>query len=232
MLASVQEFLDDRLVVRPSMKSMVELKGKRIGISRFGAASHMRVLNVLPNFGLAERDVTFLQIGDTPARVVALLGGSIDATSLSPPDHLPALQAGMRVLLNMREMNIAYQGTGLVTTQSFIAKSRDVARRMVKAFVEAVRVARTNPEMSKKAFAKYRKTRDERQLEDAYQTLREIIKQKPYASAEGFKTIFKDLADKLPAAKLANPKDFIDSTFIEEMDRSGFIDALYRETKG
>ena len=54
-----------------------DLKGKRIAISRFGAASHMRVLNILPRYGLSEKDVTFLQIGDTPARIVALSADSL-----------------------------------------------------------------------------------------------------------------------------------------------------------
>ena len=113
MLVSVQELLDDRLVVRPNIKTPEELKGKRIAVSRFGAASHMRVLNMLPRFGLTDKDITFLQIGDTPARIVAMVGNSVDASSFSPPDHLAAVQSGMRVLLNMAELNIYYQGTGL-----------------------------------------------------------------------------------------------------------------------
>ena len=123
MLVSVQELLDDRLVVRPNIKTPEDLKGKRIAISRFGAASHMRVLNILPRYGLNEKDVTFLQIGDTPARIIAMTGNAVDASSFSPPDHLAAQQAGMRILLNMAELNIFYQGTGLVSTQRYIAKN-------------------------------------------------------------------------------------------------------------
>jgi NitT/TauT family transport system substrate-binding protein len=228
MLASVQDYLDDRLVARPAIKSIEDLKGKRVGISRFGAASHMRVLNFLPRFGLGEKDVTFLQIGDTPARVIALVGGSIDASSFSPPDHLAATKAGMKILFNMRELNVAYQGTGLVTTQRQIAKNRDVVRRMVKAYVEAIHLVRTNPEISKRAFAKYRKTNDEKQLDEAYDTLREMVRPKPYPSMDGFKTIFKDVTDRIPAAKTANPKEFIEASFLEELDRSGYVDGLYR----
>ncbi len=228
MLASVQDYLDDRLVARPNIKSIEELKGKRIGISRFGAASHMRVLNLLPRFGLGEKDVTFLQIGDTPARVVALVGGSVDASSFSPPDHLAAAKAGMKILFNMRELNVAYQGTGLVTTQRQIAINRDVVKRMVKVYVDAIHIIRTNPDVSKRAFVKYRKTNDEKQLDDAYQTLREIVRPKPYPSVEGFKTIFKDVIDRIPAAKTANPKEFIEASFLEELDRSGYIDGLYK----
>ena len=228
MLVSVQELLDDRFVVRPNIKTAEELKGKRIAVSRFGAASHMRVLNMLPRFGLTDKDVTFLQIGDTPARIVALVGNSVDASSFSPPDHLAAVQSGMRVMLNMAELNIYYQGTGLVASQRYIAKNRDIAKRMVKSYVDAIHIVRTNPELAKRAFIKYRKTKDEKQVEDAYQTLREIVKAKPYPNLESFKTIFKDVSDRIPAARTANAKEFVDTSFLEELDKSGYIDGLYR----
>ena len=127
MIAGIQDQFDDRLVARPTIKSMEDLKGKRIGIFRFGSASRLRVLNILPRYGLSERDVAFLQIGDNPARLIALLGGAIDATLLPPPDHLEALRGNMKLLLNLRELNVPYQGTGLVTTQRLLAKRRDLA---------------------------------------------------------------------------------------------------------
>jgi NitT/TauT family transport system substrate-binding protein len=228
MLVSAQELLDDRLMARPNIRTPEDLKGKRIAISRFGAASHMRVLNILPRYGLTEKDVTFLQIGDTPARIIALTGNSVEASSFSPPDHLVAQQAGMKILLNMAELNIFYQGTGLVSTQRFIAKNRDVARRIVKSYIEAIHLVRSNPEATKRAFVKYRKSKDEKQLDDAYQTLREIVKIKPYPNLEGFKTIFKDVSDRIPAARTANPREFVDTSFLEELDKSGYIDGLYR----
>ena len=228
MIAGVQDTLDDRLMARPTIKAMEELKGKRIGVFRFGSASHLRLLYVLPRYGLSERDVTLLQVGDTPERLIALAGGSIDATLLSPPDHFEALRLGMKILLNLRELNVPYQGSGLVTTQRLLAKRRDVARRFLKSYVEAVYMLKTNPDVSKKAFAKYRQTKDEKRIEDAYQTLREIVKPKPYPSLEGFKTIIKDASERIPAARTANPKDFIDITLLEELDRSGYIDSLYR----
>ncbi|MGZ9187245.1 MAG: ABC transporter substrate-binding protein [Candidatus Binatia bacterium] len=228
MIAGIQDQLDDRLVARPTIKSMEDLKGKRIGIFRFGSASHLRVLNILPRYGLSERDVAFLQIGDNPARLIALLGGAIDATLLPPPDHLEALRGNMKLLLNLRELNVPYQGTGLVTTQRLLVKRRDLARRFIKSYVEAIHLVKTNPEVSKRAFSKYRQTKDEKQLEDAYQTLREVVKPKPYPSLEGFNTIIKDAIERIPAAKTANAKDFIDASLLEELDRSGYIDGLYR----
>lgn len=228
MIAGVQDMLDDRLMARPNIKSMEDLRGKRIGVFRFGAASHLRLIYVLPRYGLSDRDVTLLQVGDTPDRLIALSGGSIDATLISPPDHLEALRLGMKILLNLRDLNVPYQGSGLVTTQRVLVRKRDLARRFLKSYVEAIHLVKTNPDISKKAFAKYRQTKDEKRIEDAYQALREIVKPKPYPSIEGFKTIIKDASERIPAAKTANPKDFIDGSLLEELDKSGFIDALYR----
>jgi ABC-type nitrate/sulfonate/bicarbonate transport system substrate-binding protein len=228
MLAGVQDVLNDRLLVRPQINSIEELRSKRIGVFRFGSASHMRLLNVLPRYGMSERDVTFLQVGDTPERLIALHGGSIDATLISPPDHLEATRRGMKILLNLRDLNVPYQGTGLVTTQRLIARNRDLARRTVKAFVEAIHAVRTNPALSKRALAQYRQTKDEKQIEDAYQSLREVVKPKPYPSIDGFKTIIADAVDRVPAARNANPRDFIDASLLEELDRTGYIDGLYR----
>jgi hypothetical protein len=87
---------------------------------------------------------------------------------------------------------------------------------------------RTNPALSKRAFAKYRQSKDEKRIDDAYQALREVVKPKPYPSVEGFKTIINDALERIPAAKTANPKDFIDTSLLEELDRSGYIDGLYR----
>ena len=228
MIAGVQDILEDRLMARPNIKSMEDLRGKRIGVFRFGAASHLRLIYILPRYGLSSRDVTLLQVGDTPDRLIALSSGAVDATLISPPDHLEAQRLGLKVLLNLRDLNIAYQGSGLVTTQRVLARKRDLVRRFLKAYVEAIHLVKTNPEISKKAFAKYRQTKDEKRIDDAYQALRETVRPKPYPSLEGFKTIIEDASERVPAAKKANPKDFIDVSLLEELDKSGFIDALYR----
>jgi NitT/TauT family transport system substrate-binding protein len=228
MIAGVQDVLNDRLIVRPNINSVESLKGKRIAVFRFGSASHMRLLNVLPRYGMSERDVTFLQVGDAPERLIAINSGSVEATLLSPPEHFEAVRLGMKILLNLRDLNVPYQGSGLVTTQRLVARNRDLARRFLRAYVEAIHAVRTNPTLSKRAFAKYRQTKDEKQIEDAYQTLREMVPQKPYPSIDGFRTIIQDAAARIPAAKNANPRDFMDTSLLEELDRSGYIDALYR----
>lgn len=228
MIAGVQDTLDDRLVTRPNIKSVEELRGKRIGVFRFGSASHLRLIYLLPRYGLTERDVTLLQVGDSPERLIAIASGAIDATLISPPDHFEAQRLGMKILLSLRDLNVAYQGSGLVTTQRVLARKRDLARRFLKAYVEGIHLVKTNADISRKAFAKYRQSKDEKRIDDAYQTLREVVKPKPYPSVEGFRTIIKDASERVAAAKTANPRDFIDTSLLEELDKSGYIDSLYR----
>ncbi|MDZ4343371.1 MAG: ABC transporter substrate-binding protein, partial [Candidatus Binatia bacterium] len=218
-----------RLVARPEIKSAAVLKGKRVGVSRFGAGADRATRLLLSKLGLhPEKDVLLLQIGGAPTRLAALSANSIDATIVDPPDHKKAQEAGMRVLANMEEMNIPFQHTGLVTSRAQLAKTPDIARRVIKSFVEGIHLASVNSELPKKAFRKYMRLQQERELDDAYQVLRGFMQRKPYPTLDGFKAVFAELAEQIPAAKNADPKDFVDTRFLEELDRSGYIDGLYR----
>ena len=198
-------------------------------LDEMGAMTDTATRLLLTKLGLnPEKDVILLQVGGTATRMAALIGGSVDATLVAPPDYKKAVEAGMRVLVNMEEIGIPYQHQSLVTTQSFIAKNPSIVQRMVKSFVEGIHLMRTNPELSKRTISKYMRVKEEKDLEEAYQLLRRLIPAKPYPSLEGFKTVLAGLAKEIPAAATANPRDFVDVRFLEELDRSGFIDGLYR----
>ena len=229
MVASFLNHLLYRLIARPEIKTVADLKGKRVGVSRFGAGADRATRLLLSKLGLnPEKDVVLVQVGGAPTRLAALAGNTIDATIVEPPDHRKAQDAGMRVLANMEEMNVPFQHTGLVVTRALLAKSLDVARRVIKSFVEGIHLATVNPEIAKQAFRKYLRLQQEREQDDAYQVLRSYLPRKPYPTHEGFKAVFAELSDQIPAAKTADPKDFIDTKILEELDRSGYIDGLYR----
>jgi NitT/TauT family transport system substrate-binding protein len=229
MIAGFLNHLLYRLVARPEIKTPAELRGKRVGVSRFGAGADRATRLLLSKLGLnPEKDLTLIQIGGAPTRLAAVVANTIDATIVEPPDHKKAQEAGMRVLANMEEMAIPFQHTGLVTTRAQLAKSPDVSRRVMKSFVEGIYLATVNPEIATQAFRKYLRLQQEREQEDAYQVLRSFLPRKPYPTIEGFKAVFAELAEQIPSAKTADPKDFVDTRFLEEFDRSGYIDGLYR----
>jgi NitT/TauT family transport system substrate-binding protein len=218
-----------RLVARPDVKTAALLKGKRIGTSRFGAALDRAARLLLPKLGInPDKDVIFVQIGSEATLLTALLGKVVDATLLQPPRFGKAVDAGFNVLANLEEMNIPFQHTGLVTTQRFVGKNPEIARRVVKSFVDGIHIMRTNPEMAKKAINRHMRLNDERELEETYQLLKRVTLTKPYPSLEGIRTIVNDLVEQIPAAKTADVKEFVDTRFLEELDKSGYIDRLYR----
>jgi NitT/TauT family transport system substrate-binding protein len=219
-----------RLVVRPEIRTTADLKGKRLGITRFGTVTDYTTKLLVAKLGLdPEKDVVLVQVGDVPVLLTSLIAGkTIDGAIIQPPYYQKAVAAGMRVLANMQEMDIQVQQTGLNTTRKFIANNPDTVRRAVKSLVEGIHLMRINPAIAKRAIARRMQIKDEKELEDSYQLLRSFVPIKPYPTLEGFRTIFADLAKRVPAAKNADPKDYVDTRFIEELDRSGFIDSLYR----
>ena len=220
-----------RLVVRPEIRTIGDLKGKRLGITRFGTVTDSMSRLLIGKLGLdPDKDVSYVQVGDVPVLLVSLSTGRIiDGAIIQPPYYLKAVASGMHVLVNMQEMDLPVQQTGLNTTQKFIAKNPDIVRRAVKSVIEGIHLMRTNPALAKRALSKRMQIKDEKELEDTYQLLKSFIQVKPYPSLEGFKTIFEDLAKRVPAAKTANAKEYVDTRFIDELDKSGYIDGLYRQ---
>jgi NitT/TauT family transport system substrate-binding protein len=231
MIVSFQKKLNYRLVVRPEIRTLEDLKGKVLGVTRYGTVNDWTMRLLLNKLGInPERDVRLIQVGDSaPAVATSLIAGkTFDGALLQPPFYNRAVETGMRVFANMEEMDIAFQQTGLNTTQRYITKNPYIVRRVVKSVVEGVHLIHTNPALAKRAISRYMQIKDEKAVEESYQQLKSTSEIKPYPSAEGFKTILDDLAKKLPAARTANPRDFMDARFIQELDKSGYIDGLYR----
>jgi NitT/TauT family transport system substrate-binding protein len=229
IIASFLNSLQYRLVVRPEIKTPSQLKGKRIGVAGFGLGAHRGAQIMISKLGLnPDTDVVMLQIGGDPTRLSALLSGTIDASVFNPPLYKRAVEAGMRVLANIEEMGFPVQASALVSTERFVHTNPDLTRRAIKSIIEAIHLVKTNPELTKRAIRKYMRFKDDRDTDEAYQIIRDVTPRKPYPTVEGMKTVLDELALKVPAAKAAQPREFMDTRFIEELDRSGFIDGLYK----
>ncbi|HEX7231494.1 MAG TPA: ABC transporter substrate-binding protein [Candidatus Binatia bacterium] len=229
IIASFLNSLQYRLVVRAEIKTPSQLKGKRVGVAGFGLGAHRGAQIMIAKLGLnPDNDVVMLQIGGDPTRLSALLSGTIDASVFNPPLYKRAVEAGMRVLANIEEMGFPVQASALVTTEQFIRKNPDLMRRAAKSIIESIHLIKTNPELTKRAIRKYMRFKDDRDTDEAYQIMRDVTSRKPYPTVEGMRTVLDELSLKLPAAKTAQPREFIDTRFIEELDRSGFIDQLYK----
>lgn len=229
LLASLEKFPSlNYLVTRREMTQVQELRGKKLGISRLGAAPHRILELTLAKLGIdAAKSVTFLQLGNPGVVLTGIKDGRVDAGLVSPDNLLAAKKLGLHVLLDLRQLGIEYLTTDIVTTRSFIKSQPDTVRSFMKAVLEGISYFKGNKDKSMEIMARYMKVDDLQLIEAGYQWYAQSYERKPYVSINGVKAVLDHIALKNPTAKEAKPEMFFDSTFIREFDQSGYIDSLY-----
>jgi NitT/TauT family transport system substrate-binding protein len=230
MIAGFLNTLDYQLMVEKSITRPEQLKGKTMAVSRFGSSSDFATRYALEKFGLVpEKDVSILEIGSQPARFAALESGKIQAAMIAVPLTVRAKALGFQVLADLQMLGLEYQHTGLATTQALIKSRPDLVRNVMKAYVEGIHYYKTNRPESIAILAKYLKTNDSELLNEVYTDLGlTLTPQKPYPTLRGIDIMIREMAARDPKAKAARPEEFVDLTFIKELDSSGYIDRLYK----
>jgi ABC-type nitrate/sulfonate/bicarbonate transport system substrate-binding protein len=146
-----------------------------------------------------------------------------------PADVVRAKRQGFNVLIDLTTKEFGYHGHGIVMPELFIRDKRETALKFLRGYVEGVHYYKTHPEESVRIVAAHLKTNDLDMLRQGWKVFAErLIPMKPYSSVKDMQLVIQELATQNPAANNAAPERFIDSTLIEEIDRSGFIDRLYR----
>jgi NitT/TauT family transport system substrate-binding protein len=226
--------LDYQLITQPNIKTIEQLRGGSVAIVRFGGAADFVVRFALAKFGLNPlKDVTIVQVGTTPERLAALVAKRVQGTVLVPPTTFEAQKAGFYLLSDIGALGLAYQHQGAVTTKKFVRERPDVVRNFVKSYIESVHFMKTEREAGLKILAKHYRVNDKEILQRTYDNsiTDNKLPRKQYPTLEGIKTILDQLGQKDPKAKAAKPQDFVDSRFVEEFDKSSYIDRLYGRGK-
>jgi ABC-type nitrate/sulfonate/bicarbonate transport system substrate-binding protein len=171
-----------------------QLKGKRVAISRFGSATDTAVRLVFARFGLdTNKDMTIVQAGAQPTRFQALVGGSIEATIISPPFDVTAKKQGYPILANIAELGIPYPQEIIETTDTFLRDNPQVVKNFLKAFLEGIHFATTRKEETKKIMAKYLKIVDAGILESTYHSYLQATDRKLYPNPDGMRTALEEI---------------------------------------
>jgi NitT/TauT family transport system substrate-binding protein len=227
--------LDWWLLSRPSIKSAAQLKGGSVAISAFGSSSDFVARYALRKLGLdPEKDVTLVALGSPVTRQAALEVDRVQATVHVHPSTFVAQKKGFNVLADVAALGLAYQHTGVATTQRFIKENPEIVRAYVKSQVEAVHRLKTDREGGIRVLAKYMAgIKDKDILEKSYDlaVADNMLPRKQYPTLEGIKTILDSMAPKDPRAAKATPEDFVDMRFVRELDQSGFVDKLYAQSR-
>jgi ABC-type nitrate/sulfonate/bicarbonate transport system substrate-binding protein len=156
------------LIAQPSIKSVAELRGKRIGGSTVGSLEYGWMKELLPKFGLQlEKDVTFVPIGSTSTRFTALKAGTIDASPLSPPANFLAQDAGFPVLLRTADHLEDIQAS-IVATDERLARQGEMVRRFMRATVKGNRFYLANRQQGISAIMEFTRHKDRELMSRVY----------------------------------------------------------------
>ena len=218
------------LVVLDSIKTSEDLKGKSIGISRFGSVSDVAARELLKGLGLRpQEDVKILQVGGASERAAGFSRGVI-AGFPSPPGNVNLIPGGLphRVLADMADLKKPYPLPFIcaVTTKSYLAKNRSVIRRVMMALIEASHYFKTNKEGAQKIIAKYLRGANKAYLDTSYDSTVKIIERVPYTTREGMKIQLDDALKQAPGSKVT-VDSLIDDSIVRELEKEGFIDRVY-----
>jgi NitT/TauT family transport system substrate-binding protein len=216
-----------RLMARPEIKSVSDLKGKRAGITTFGSTSDQVIRIALKKSNLEpNKDVALLSLGAQPEVFAALQSGAVQAGAFTYPLYAAAAKLGMRELINFGALGVEDITGTVITTRGFIAKERDIALRFMRAFTRAMHRYRTDKEFSKKVLGKYGKITDEETLEGTWQDYGPTMQKTPRPSLKAIQFLIENqYLDKKPLPKA---EQFVDLSLVEQLEKNGFIDSVNR----
>ena len=230
IVAGVINTLLYTVIAAPDVTSASQLKGKRVGISRFGDSSELATRIAAKELGLdPDRDIAMIQVGSGPDRFNALRAGAIQAAVVGPAEVVRGKKEGFNILIDLTTKNVEYQGSVMAMTEDLISQE-DTALRIIRAMAEGLHYFKTRRDESVRIMSMYLKGADIEAMKQGWVAYaKRIFPVKPYPSEKGMELVIREVASQNPAASKITPQRLFDLRFVERVDRSGFIDNLYRE---
>lgn len=229
MLAGPNHKPGQKLMVNPEIKSPSGLKGKRLGVTRFGGSDDFLLRYILIKWGLQpDREVALMQMGGSQEIVLGLASKSIDGGFISSPLNLRAAKLGFHMLVDSSAIGIEYQGAGVVSTRSYVRDNPDIVRRYLKAYVEGLHRFKTDKEFSLRVLAKYSRTTEQDMLEETYQHYAvNVMPRVPYPTMKGIQLVLDEISSQNSKAGEVSAASLIDISYLQGIENSGFIKTLY-----
>jgi NitT/TauT family transport system substrate-binding protein len=222
------------IVSGPGVKNIADVKGKRVGSSGLGlSASRLALLVGLRHFGIdADKgQVTIVAAGQEPERIAGLTTGGIAATVISPEYRTKLEQLGVNMLADLRTLNIPWETASVITTAKNVQAKRDMLERVLRALLQANAFI-LNPANRTRVVELMTTQLALKNQQDAAAVYDDLVKfyifKKPYPTREGFGNVISEVVKSLPKAAGIKYENVVDTSILEKLDKSGFIDALYK----
>ncbi|HEY1372668.1 MAG TPA: ABC transporter substrate-binding protein [Candidatus Binatia bacterium] len=229
-IACFVDKLNYQLVTRPEVKSVAELKGKRLGISRFGSAADFGLRVMLRRLGIdPARDVTILQIGDEPARSAAVQAGNIEGTVMNAPFGTQAQRLKLNIVADSVKMGIPFFGTGLLGSRRVLERDERKVLNLLRAYLEAIKVLKTERTWSIQQLAHFTRVSDLKAVEEAYDNFKDQLPNVPHPSLEAMQAVVSQMAETSPKARTADARTYIEDRYLRQLENEGFAKRIWQQ---
>lgn len=226
-IAMTDDRMGYQLVTRGEIKNVAQLKGKRFGISRFATASEFGTRTLLKRLGIDPKDVSILQIGNEAERLAALKSGSIDGSVFNAPFGAAAKKFNLNILADAVALGIPYFNTGICGSAKLLQKNENRIVNFLRAYVEAIKIFKTEPEYTLKALAQFTRVSDQELLKEAYEYNKNKIPDIPYPSLTAMQAVVEPLVAGDPKLAKIDAKNFISDRYLKKLEEEGFVQKLF-----
>ncbi len=218
IVAAIFDTVPYQVLSTPDIASFADLRDKKIGINRFGGAADFVTRYLLRQAGVdPEREAVILQVGAQSERVAALQNGAIQATLVDPPFQAPAEQAGLRIIADTAELDLAYPLDVLAMNRGWLSADRDQARRVLESMVEGARLFKSDRELGMRTLQKWLKIDDSALLADTYAYFTRAMPDRLLPREEGLQLVIDEVAAEKPEARALRPADLVDASLVAEL---------------
>jgi NitT/TauT family transport system substrate-binding protein len=229
-IGGVKNVMTQSILAGGNIKRPEDLKGKQIGVTRIGSNTHYFTIQALRRAGLEpNRDFSFLQTGGEPESLAALLSKRIDVVTLTAPSDAVALAKGYHYVVYGPDLRIPYAATAFVTKHSVIAKRPQAVAQFMRAMAEAAKLLHTDREFTYKVLGKYLRVTERSILDAAYNGEIKALEPRLVIKPEALQATLEEIAPVDPRAKGVKPQDLVDMRYVEEMEKSGFFEQIWKK---
>jgi ABC-type nitrate/sulfonate/bicarbonate transport system substrate-binding protein len=225
-IAMTDDTMGYQIATRRDIKSPAELKGKRLGISRFASSSDFGTRTLLKRLGIDPKEVTILQIGNETERLAALKSGTIDGSVFNAPFGSVAKKFNFNILADAGALGIAYFNTGMCGSAKVLQKNEGRILNFMRAYLEAIKIFKTEPEYTLKALAQFSRVNDQELLKEAYEYNKNKIPDIPYPSVSAMQAVIDPLVEADPKLGKIDAKNYISDRFLKKLEEEGFVKKL------
>jgi NitT/TauT family transport system substrate-binding protein len=213
----------------PAMSSLSAVRGKRVGVTRFGGTMDFATRHFLRLSGLdPARDVAMIQVGRVQDILSALMVGSVDIGTMAFPYDIKAREAGYRELVDLAQSGVRYASSSFLARRQFLAEQKTRIEGFVRGLIEAVHFIRTRREAGIKILGRYTRLSDAKVLEQTYDFHSRVIWPRvPELQPEDLKLVLEELAGTNPKAREIDPSELIYGSLVKDVVASSFIERLY-----